>query len=77
MYHSNVTNLIHFHFHYHDHLLCLNTLHVSGVKRPSSGGTTLAVLVRVACNFSCCLVASCGPTGLLGFEVVFKGPVVL
>jgi hypothetical protein len=23
--------------------LCLNPLHVSGVKRPSSGGTTLAV----------------------------------
>jgi hypothetical protein len=40
MYHNNVTNLIHFHFHT---LLCRNPLHVSGVKSPSSGGTTLAV----------------------------------
>jgi hypothetical protein len=29
-------------------LLCLNPLHVSGVKRPSSGGTTLAVF-SVSC----------------------------
>jgi hypothetical protein len=34
---------MHFHFHYHITLLCLNPLHVSGVKRPSSGGITLAV----------------------------------
>jgi hypothetical protein len=40
VYHNNVTNLIHFHFHT---LLCLDPLHVSGVKRPSSGDTTLAV----------------------------------
>jgi hypothetical protein len=41
MFHNNVTNLIHFHFPIT--LLCRNPLHVSGVKRPSSGGTTLAV----------------------------------
>jgi hypothetical protein len=40
-HHNNVTNLIHFHFH--NPLLGLNPLHISGVKRPSSGGTTLAV----------------------------------
>jgi hypothetical protein len=38
MYHNNVTN-----FTFTITLLCLNSLHVSGVKRPSSGGTTLAV----------------------------------
>jgi hypothetical protein len=39
MYHDNVTNLIHFHFHF----IVSYPLHVSGIKRPSSGGTTLAV----------------------------------
>jgi hypothetical protein len=53
-------------------------LHVSDIKRPSSGGTTLAVFfVRVVCTISCCLVASCGLTGLLGFEGMFKGPLAL
>jgi hypothetical protein len=42
MYHNNITNLIHFHFTI-TNTLCRNPLHVSGVKRPSSGGTTLAV----------------------------------
>jgi hypothetical protein len=37
MYHNNVTNLIHFTFTIT--LLCLNPLHVSGVKRPSSEGS--------------------------------------
>jgi hypothetical protein len=41
MYHNNVTDLIHIHFQIT--LLCLNPLQVSGDKRPSSGGTTLAV----------------------------------
>jgi hypothetical protein len=31
-------------------LLCLNPLHVLGIKRPYSGGTTLAFLVRVSCT---------------------------
>jgi hypothetical protein len=44
MYHNNVTNLIHF----QNTLLCRNPLHVSGVKRPSLGGTTLAVF-SVSC----------------------------
>jgi hypothetical protein len=40
-YHNNVTNLIHFHFH--NHFIVSYPLHVSGVERPSSGGTILAV----------------------------------
>jgi hypothetical protein len=40
MYHNNVTNLIYFHFHNH--------FIVSGVKCPSSGGTTLAVDPQLA-----------------------------
>jgi hypothetical protein len=44
MYHSSVTNLIHFTFT--NTILCCSLLHVSGVKRPSSGGTTLAVFAR-------------------------------
>jgi hypothetical protein len=41
MYHNNLTNLVHFHFH--KHFIVCNPLYVSGVKGPSSGGTTLAV----------------------------------
>jgi hypothetical protein len=43
-------------------LLCLDPLHVSGVKRPSSGGTTLADfgVSYVHCSFW--LVAGCGKT---------------
>jgi hypothetical protein len=45
MYHNNVTNLKSYTFTFTITitLLCRNPLHVSGVKRPSSGGTTLAV----------------------------------
>jgi hypothetical protein len=48
MYHNKATNLIHFHFHFHYHKQFIvsyssTSLHVSGVKRPSSGGTALAV----------------------------------
>jgi hypothetical protein len=50
--------------------LCfLNSRHVSGVKRPSSGGTTLAVLVYVARSCRCWQVASYGETGLLALGV--------
>jgi hypothetical protein len=46
--------------------LCLDPLHVSGVKRPSSGGTTLADfgVSYVHCSFW--LVAGCDETVLLG-----------
>jgi hypothetical protein len=53
MYRNNLTNLIHFHFH--NNFICLDPLHVSGVKRPSSGGTTLAVSW---CEL-CALLAGC------------------
>jgi hypothetical protein len=39
MHHNNVTKLIHF----HNHFIVSCSLYVSVVKRPSSGGTTLAV----------------------------------
>jgi hypothetical protein len=66
-YHNNVTNLIYVHFTIT--ILCLNPLHVSVVKRPSSGDITLAVLAWVAYTCSCWLVVSCGSTGLLGLRV--------
>jgi hypothetical protein len=51
MYHNNITNLIHFHFH--KHFIVSYPVHVSGVKCPSSGGTTLAVFVWL------CVLAGC------------------
>jgi hypothetical protein len=38
--------------------LCLDPLHVSGVKRPSSGGTTLAVF-GVSCVHKCLMPKTC------------------
>jgi hypothetical protein len=45
--------------------LCRNPLRVSGVKRQSSGGTTLAVFL---CELRA-LVASCGLTGVEVFQI--------
>jgi hypothetical protein len=78
MYHNNVNNLIHFTFIIT--LFCLNPLHVPGVKRPSSGGTTLQFLVWVACTCSCWLVASCRLTHnlqLYKLNILFLNPVFI
>jgi hypothetical protein len=55
MYHNNVINLIHFHFH--NHFIVAYPLHVSGVKRPSSGGTTPTVFGVSCVHFQ--LLAGC------------------
>jgi hypothetical protein len=67
MYHNNVTNLIHFHFHNH--------FIVSGVKRPSSGGTTLAAFGVRCVHFQ--LLAGCKlwVNWFIGLGGVGVGPV--
>jgi hypothetical protein len=51
--------------------LCRNSLHDSGVKRPFSGGTTLAVFGELRALLALGVVVSCGKTGFECYACVY------